>query len=143
MAQRLALNSQVDAVAQSLRATAEEINTIEAAALRLAAAGNERAALGEQVSVATESIAASIEEASAMAAKMAKGQHGLTELAQSLLGSVEESTTALREVASSIAAVKKDTQGLAESSGQHGGSHRRVGALDPRGNGERSRRCRG
>src|SRR6187402_1497832 len=109
MAQNRAFSSQVESVAQSLRNTATEIAGIEAAALRLAAAGNERAALGEQVSVATESIAASVEETGAMTARTARTQQGLSELAQTLLADVEESSAALREVASSIGAVKKDT----------------------------------
>src|SRR6187402_2130735 len=102
MAQNRAFSSQVESVAQSLRNTTTEIDTLEAAALRLAAAGNERAALGEQVNAATEVIAASVEETGAMTAKTAKTQQGLVELTQSLLSDVEESSTALREVATSI-----------------------------------------
>ena len=94
MAQKRALSSQVDSIAQSLRSTATEVTTIEAAALRLAAAGNERAALGEEISAASEAIAASVEETGAMTAKAFKAQQGLTELAQSLLSGVEESSSA-------------------------------------------------
>src|SRR4051812_290055 len=85
-----ALSSQVESLAQALRVTANEASAIESVVLRLAAAGNERAALGEQASAATESIAASVEETGAMAYKMAKAQTALTELAQSLFSGAEE-----------------------------------------------------
>src|SRR5687768_4507759 len=94
MAQTSAFSSQVESVAESLRQTATEIGAIEAATLRLASAGNERAALGEQVSAATEAIAASVEETGAMTTKAVRAQQGLTELAQSLLSDVEASSAA-------------------------------------------------
>jgi len=76
------LSSQVSEIAQSLRTSAADVTAIEATALRLAAAGNERAALGEQVSSAAESIATSVEETGAMAEKMARAQQSLSDLAQ-------------------------------------------------------------
>src|ERR1041384_4628880 len=85
-----AISSQVESVAQSLRNASSEIGAIEAAAQRLSAAGNERAALGEQVNAATEAMATSIEQTSAMTAKTLRAQQGLTELAQTLLSDVEE-----------------------------------------------------
>src|SRR4051794_29628702 len=116
LAQPHAFNSQVESVAQSLRETANEVASIENAALRLAAGGNERAAAGEQVSAQTASIAGAVEETGATVARMTRTQQGLSDLAQSLLSDVEESSAALREVASSVAGVKKDTLLLAESS---------------------------
>src|SRR6187402_2055452 len=98
MAQNRAFSSQVESVAQSLRNTTDEIAAIEAAAQRLAAAGNERAALGEQVSAATEAIASSVDETAAMAQSLAKGQLTASDLSQTLLSSVEGSALSLRNV---------------------------------------------
>jgi hypothetical protein len=53
------LRSRVERAAQSLRAAAADTKALEESAQRLTAAGNDGAALGQQLTAAVESIAAS------------------------------------------------------------------------------------
>src|ERR1043165_7330723 len=91
----LGLRSRVERAAQTLRTTADDANALEEAALRLTSAGNDGAALGQQLSAAIESIAASAEQAAVTTAKIAKSQQSSAEFAADLLSGMEDSATAL------------------------------------------------
>src|SRR5688572_1335438 len=97
------LRSRVERAAQSLRATAAEGQALEESALRLTSAANDGAALGQQLSAAVESIAVSAEETAVSTAKIVKSQQGSAELTQAMLTGIEESASALTEVAASVA----------------------------------------
>src|SRR5689334_4421420 len=83
--------SRAEQAAQTLRATAAETKALQESALRLTSAGNDAAALGQQLSAAVESIAASAEETAVSTTKIVKSQQSSAELTQSVLGGIEES----------------------------------------------------
>src|SRR5262245_51869364 len=97
------LRSRVERAAQSLRTNAVDAKALEEAALRLTSASNDGAALSQQLSAAVESIAASAEETSITTNKVLKSQQNSSDLTLEVLTGVEESGTALREVAASVA----------------------------------------
>jgi methyl-accepting chemotaxis protein len=90
---------QVDAVAHSLRQTAERAQQIEQAASRLAGTGTEHASGVDQARAAVESILTSIEQTATATEQLTRSQVGVASGTRDLMGTLETNATALQEIA--------------------------------------------
>src|SRR6185369_10810567 len=91
-----------------LRDNAAQVVSIEEAANRIAEMGNEQAAGGEQIRASIEAMAARIEETAIAVQELARSQAHVSETTRDMQQGQESTSAALREVASSVAGVKKD-----------------------------------
>src|SRR5690606_31822014 len=106
---------QVDAVARSLRQTADRAQQIEQVAVRLAGTGNEHATSVEQARVAIESILASIEETASATEELTRSQAGVSASTRDLSQVLDGSAAALQEINASVGNVRRDADSLARS----------------------------
>ena len=90
-------------------AAAADVAGVEAAAVRLAAGGNERAAAGEQMRLATERIALGIDESATAAQELARSQRSVAETAVALQQGADANSATAAELAGSIGGIVRDT----------------------------------
>src|SRR4051812_46022370 len=94
-------------MARSLRQSGTIAQSVEDAAQRLAAGGNEQAAAAEQMRSAVESVATGVEQTAQVVQSMTRSQAQVAELTRDVSRGFESTNAALQELSASVGAVRK------------------------------------